>query len=181
MESVIRPRGRAGAGGLKPLRRSEALPFVDIKPASADQGSSGPTGSWCGAAARPWWGKLWAQHPHQPAFLQGPKPTSRLSAQRENFTYSPAQAGVGAARRTCHPPPSNASPGPDPGWCPTAVALTSAGQAELAEPRAQEGGAPEGPGTAATPPCGPVPSRESQGEALPSYRRPGFPAPLQSA
>lgn len=79
------------------------------------------------------------------------------------------------------PPSEPCTPQLRDGWCPAAVALTSAGQAELVEPRAREGDTPEGPRAAATLPCGLVPSRESQREALKSCERPGFPAPLQSA
>ena len=56
-----------------------------------------------------------------------------------------------------------------------------AGQAELAEPRAREGGEPGGLRVAAALPCGLVSSRESLGKALRSRRRPRFPARLQSA
>lgn len=114
----------------------------------------------------------------------GPRPACR-AGWRAGELHTPPCAGRGRSGAQDLPRCSEQCiPQPTPLWRPAAAALTSAGQAalaELAEPRAREGGAPEGPGTAAAQPCGLVPSRESQGKAFPSRKRPGFPAPLQSA
>lgn len=90
---------------------------------------------------------------HQPAFLGWwvPRPASQAWRARELHTLPCAgQGGGGAEDLPCSS--EQYIPQPRPGWRPAAVALTSAGQAELAEPRAWKGGVPKGPVAEATRP-----------------------------
>lgn len=85
---------------------------------------------------------------HKPGFLGWwvPRPACRAGWRaRELLTLPCAGRDEGGAEDL---PRSSEQciPQPRPRWRPAAVALTSAGQAELAEPRALEGGAPGGRG-----------------------------------
>lgn len=176
MDSVNHPPRRARG------QRSEASPQVGCLVLSGHQ--TGPcrteaawvrwelVRSWRTAAGD----KLWV--------LPGwwvPRPASRAGWGAGEL-HTPPRAGRGRGGAEDLPRSSQQCiPQPTPRWRPAAVALTSAGQAERAQPRAREGGAPERPGTAATQRCGLVSSRKSQGKALRSCGRPGFPVPLQSA
>lgn len=129
-----------GTRGRKPPRGSEASRFLDIRLAHADQVCSGPLGAGVELGARHGGQALGPAH-NRPAFLGlwVPRPASRAWRARELHTLPCAgQGGGGAEDFPCSS--KQCIPQPRPRWHPAAVALTSAGQAELAtEGRRAEG------------------------------------------